>query len=101
MSLAIDVDTVTHVLLSDGWHAVAAGSFTLDSYEFLWSGFDGLKVRELHTRRNEYGGDVDPMILHGGGNHDICAIGFAFTTVDGDTMGGPLSAVLAVRYAGR
>ena len=36
MSLAIDVDHVREVLLSDGeWHRVADGSFELDSYEYV------------------------------------------------------------------
>src|SRR5712692_11207555 len=36
MSLAIDVDHVSEVLLSDGeWHRVAEGSFELDSYEYV------------------------------------------------------------------
>jgi hypothetical protein len=33
MSLAIDVDCVTHVLLVDGWREVAAKSFTMAPYE--------------------------------------------------------------------
>lgn len=35
MSLAIDVDKVTAVLLADSWHEVAAASFALDSYEYI------------------------------------------------------------------
>lgn len=38
MSLAIDVDTITDVLLGDGWHKVAGQSFDLDAYEFMWQG---------------------------------------------------------------
>ena len=34
MSLCIDVDRVTAVLLADGWHAVYAKSFDIDAYEF-------------------------------------------------------------------
>jgi hypothetical protein len=33
MSLYIDVDRVSSVLLADGWHAVAEDSFDLDAYE--------------------------------------------------------------------
>ena len=36
MSLAIDVDDITHVLLADGWHEVHDASFGTDSYEFMW-----------------------------------------------------------------
>jgi hypothetical protein len=39
MSLAIDIDKVSHVLLADGWHHVefAKGriSFVIDAYDFL------------------------------------------------------------------
>ena len=36
MSLAIDVDSVTEVLLPDGkWHHVANASFEIDAYEYL------------------------------------------------------------------
>lgn len=38
MSLAIDVDRVTHVLLADGWHAVIDDSFHTDAYEYIWQG---------------------------------------------------------------
>ncbi len=34
MSLAIDVDKVTRILLADGWHDVTDSSFYLDAYEF-------------------------------------------------------------------
>ena len=36
MSLAIDVDRVTEVLLPDGlWYEVEDGSFEIDAYEFV------------------------------------------------------------------
>ena len=35
MSLAIEVDDITHVLLADGWHTVHDASFGIDSYEFM------------------------------------------------------------------
>ena len=35
MSLAIDVRMVKWVLLADGWHEVAGGSFELDAYEYV------------------------------------------------------------------
>lgn len=78
MSLAIEVDDVTAVLLADGWHTVANKSFALDSYEYVWG--------------------ADDQVMHGGGNSAICATGFTFTTENGSTMvAGPLTAVLAVR----
>ena len=36
MSLAIEVDDITHVLLADGWHTVHDASFGIDSYELIW-----------------------------------------------------------------
>lgn len=74
MSLCIDIDHVSRVLLADGWHKVAESSFLLDAYEYV-EGDD---------------------IVHGGGNSGICSTGFAFRTLAGETFFGPLSAVLAV-----
>jgi hypothetical protein len=37
MSLAVDVDKVTMVLLNDGWHRVVNESFTIDAYEYRQS----------------------------------------------------------------
>lgn len=46
MSLAIDVDKVTAVLLADGWHRVSDKSFAVDAYEFLSEGDVERRVRE-------------------------------------------------------
>lgn len=56
MSLAIDPKTVVGIRLSGSavWYQVAVGSFTLDSYEVV----DG------------------DFVLHGGGQHGVCALGF-------------------------
>ena len=35
MSLGIQIDKVTAVLLADGWHDVRDQSFEIDAYEFL------------------------------------------------------------------
>jgi hypothetical protein len=75
MSLYIDVDNVTEVLLADGWHTVADGSFDLDAYEY---------------HHNDH-------VLQGGGNYGVCANGFTFINPDGDTLFGPLTAILAVK----
>jgi hypothetical protein len=94
MSLAIDVDEVNRVLLSDGWHDVAARSFALDSYEFLWSGVDGLTVHDLIAKGHE------PQVLLGGGQSGICSIGFTLKDgASGQMICGPLTAVLAVQTA--
>lgn len=79
MSLGIDVDHVHSVLLADGWHDVWNDSFFLDSYEFMW----------------------DEECVHGGGQSDICAVGFSFTEscvgFPDKPIYGPLTAILAVR----
>lgn len=75
MSLYIEVDEVTEVLLADGWHAVTDKSFNLDSYEYHWG----------------------ETVLHGGGNSGVCATGYTFVDADGDTLFGPLTALLAVK----
>ncbi len=90
MSLAIDVEFVSEVLLADGWHRVEENSFTLDSYEYIWEG-------QPEKR------------LHGGGNSGVCATGFEFLeSVDGGLddrtltkASGPLTAILAVRHNSR
>jgi len=74
MSLYIEVDKITRVLLSDGWYEVHNESFTLDSYEF------------------GYGDEI----LHGGGQSRVCATGFAFLTDTKIRIAGPLTALLAV-----
>ena len=91
MSLLIDVDTVTSVLLADRWHAVESATFELDSYEFAWSGRTGVKVEDLDP-------DDDPVLVHGGGQSGVCATGFRFASDDGSIVSGPLTSILAVRY---
>ena len=100
MSLAIDVDLVTHVLIADGWHTVEERSFTMDSYEFMWSGAPGKTVADLQ-RDDDAGGRTyrDPMVLHSGGNSGVCATGFSFKEEGSGWMSGPLTAVLAVRHS--
>ncbi len=84
MSLAINVESVSAVLLSDGWHTVENHSFALDSYEYV-SGDDG---------------DGRPELLHEGGG-GVCATGFSFDVsprAGSDRISGPLTAILAVRH---
>lgn len=91
MSLAIDTDTVTRVLLSDGWHRVANATFDLDAYEYLWSGQSEVRVVDSQH---------DAMVLHGGGQSGICATGFSFYDDEtGDVLYGPLTAIQAVATA--
>ena len=82
MSLAIDIDKTTRVLLADGWHTVDEHSFYIDSYEYLW----------------HHEGHNSPDLVHGGGSSGICAAGFGF--LDSETqelMFGPLTSILAVQ----
>ena len=81
VSLYINPDEVSAVLLADGWHEVAAGSFDLDSYEFGECDADG----------------APSLTIHSGGQSGVCATGFAFTTPEQDQVYGPLTAILAVR----
>ena len=80
MSLAIDVDTVTAVLLADGWHDVIDDSFDVDAYEF----------------EEKIGEGEDPRILHGGGQSGISDSGFVCRTSQG-MICGPLTSLLAVK----
>jgi len=81
MSLAIDVVAVRSVLLADGWHAVADGSFTVDAYEYVAWDTPGLE---------------NPVSLAAGGDSEVSAAGFAFVSPDGEHIAGPLTSVLAV-----
>lgn len=80
MSLKIDVDDVTSVLLADGWHTVTDQSFTLDSYEFVWQG---------------------ALQLGGGQCEGVPSTGFEFRGSDGKIWAGPLTSILAVKRAPR
>lgn len=76
MSLAIDIDDVTAVLLKDGvWYEVDDRSFDIDSYEYLRG---------------------DRVMLGGGTAEGITAPGFAFIN-EGVELCGPLTEVVAVR----
>ena len=88
MSLAINIDKVIRVLLSDGWHDVLEESFTLDAYEYLWYPSD-------HETA------MNAEIVHGGGKSGVCSTGFKFQGIgnadDGPLwMYGPLTAIQAV-----
>ncbi len=77
MSLAIDVDRVSQVLLSDGkWHKVKGKSFDLDAYEFM------------HEERR---------ILTGGMVEGVPSLGATWQEPDGSLVVCPLTAVLALR----
>lgn len=88
MSLKIDVDQVARVLIAGTWYDVKVGSFNLDSYEYIW--WSGPRIDP------NSGGDLDPILLHGGGQYGVCANGFAFIARTGRRMSGPLTAIQAV-----
>lgn len=87
MSLAIDIDKITEVLLVDGWHKVAMNkqgisTFDLDAYEYI-------------QQRGEH---KDPLLLLPGGNEQLVpATGFNFAESGGSIIYGPVTAILAVR----
>lgn len=76
MSLAIDVDTVTHVLLADRWHTVKGTSFAMDAYEYIYQG---------------------ELVLGGGQAAGVPSTGAEWTEPNGSHIACPVSAILAVR----
>jgi hypothetical protein len=82
MSLQIDQNSVSAVLLVDGWHPVEEMSFYLDSYEYVtrWhNGVDKQHIDYSSHRENE------PRA------------GFSFRQGD-ETIAGPITAILAVKH---
>lgn len=75
MSLVIEIDDVTAVLLADGWHEVADRSFYTDSYEYI----------ESHAASP----DRDPFVDLGGGcEPKLPARGFGLRESDGTALWG-------------
>jgi hypothetical protein len=92
VSLAIEVDDITHVLLADGWHIVHDASFGIDSYEFMWG--EGMGDSPM------LGGGQEKHIAAAGhrgstSREHIAAAGFSFTEGD-QVLCGPLTSVLAI-----
>jgi hypothetical protein len=86
MSLAIDTDLVTDVLLSDGWHHVEDDSFDIDSYEYL----------------DTWWNETDKSILKLGAGQEplIPTRGFSFREKSDDKnvrTVGPLTSIIALR----
>jgi len=85
MSLAIDINKISDVLLVDGWHDIKEGSFSIDSYEYLFF----------------YKGD-DATIVHEGGQSGVCESGFVFTDRGTDNcVAGPLTSILAIKVSSK
>lgn len=77
MSLAIEVDDVAEILLTDGkWYRVKNQSFDIDAYEFL------------HNTE---------VLLGGGQQEGVPATGAEWAGPDGSLMCVPLTAIVAVK----
>lgn len=77
MSLAIDVDRVTHVLFADGWHKVKGTSFVMDAYEYIYQG---------------------ELVLGGGQAVGVPSTGAEWTEPNGAHIACPVNAILAVKF---
>lgn len=90
MSLAIDIDRVTAVLLADGWHTVdtmnqsgrTVSSFSLDAYEFV-----------EHQENQDNG----PISRVGGGDGETVGYTGVYFASQGENYYCPLSSVLSIR----
>lgn len=78
MSLAIQIDKVMEILLSDGWHRVEPGSFTVDSYEFLQG---------------------DELLVSGGQVAGVPSTGAGWKELNASPMACPLTSILALRLS--
>jgi hypothetical protein len=90
MTLAIDIELVSMVLLDGAWFEVAGHSFGIDAYEY---------VGNARERSPEQG--AEPDLLHVAGDSGISVSGFTFQTAHGDHLSGPLTAITAVRHSRR
>lgn len=77
MSLLINTNQVTRVLLADGWHEVLYRSFDLDAYEIV-----------------EMADDGEIILAHGQVNK-MCNTGFAFNGERG-RVSGPITSIIAI-----
>lgn len=85
MSIAIEIDNVSAVLLRDGWHEVLNKSFEIDAYEFI------------HHNDPE---SQDYEVRVGGGELDgISAKGAKWqNATDGTWIACPLNEIKALKY---
>jgi hypothetical protein len=92
MSLEIDVEKISEVLLADGWHKVSAvgdgrSSFGLEIYEF----------REAKPATQE-----SPVPQTKEGQEQTASrSGARWTESDGSRVFCPVTSILAVKYAGQ
>ena len=95
MSLEIDVEKISEVLLADGWHTVSAvgdgrSSFGLDVYEF----------REPHGQQPDPRPNAAQQAKEGTEQHGA-RTGARWTESDGSRVFCPVTSILAVKYAGQ
>jgi hypothetical protein len=76
MSLSIDIQKVSAVLLADGWHAILPGSLDLDGYDFV--------------RQND-------VVLTGATTQGLPAIGARWKEAGDLIVVCPVTAILAVK----
>jgi hypothetical protein len=82
--ISLYVDMITQVLLADGWHEVADGSFEVGAFEF----YDPRNRRRQSLLRSIRDLDKEP---------EVSEVGFSFQQKDESFIAGPISSVLAVR----
>lgn len=101
MSLEIDVEKVSEVLLADGWHKVSAvgdgrSSFGFDVYEFN----EAAPHKNHEHEKSDSQQNSEPPAKEGqeqanGRN------GARWTESDGSRVFCPLTSILALKYAGQ
>jgi hypothetical protein len=76
MSLAINPELITKILLADGWHEVEPNSLIIDAYEYV----------------------EDGVFLFGGSStNSLTDTGASWREKDGTRVDCPMTAILAVR----
>jgi hypothetical protein len=108
MSLEIDIEKISEVLLADGWHKVSPvgdgrSSFGSDAYEFLQP--------NPATQLNSATQPNEPQRPAGGQSQDnhradqqkspASPAGARWTEADGSRVFCPVTSILAVKYAGQ
>jgi hypothetical protein len=96
LSLEIDVEKISEVLLADGWHKVSAvgdgrSSFGLDVYQFQES-----PSQEMPAPQPDAGQQTKA-----GQEHEASRSGARWTESDGSRVFCPVTSILAVKYAGQ
>lgn len=95
MSLEIDVEKISEVLLTDGWHKVSTvgdgrSSFGLDVYEFHEPKLgEKSETEEISARKTKEAEQRDSRS------------GARWTESDGSRVFCPVTSILAVKYAGQ